>query len=148
MAEFVDRFRFNLAHALARHFENLPYFFKRIRVSVGKSETKPDNFAFAERQRGKRFVQPFPQRRTIDFDKRIVLFGILEEVAEEALFASFDRTVQRKRRTRRLNRRANFAERQPGRFRDFLRGRSDLRIARQFARRRSRESRSAPRRKR
>ena len=76
MLKLANRLRFNLTNAFARYFKDLPDFFERVRVAVGKPEPQPQNLTFAERKRGKRLVEPLAQRGTVDFNERVAFVRI------------------------------------------------------------------------
>src|SRR5205823_3688754 len=97
-----DRLRFNLPHALARHFEDSAYFFQRVRIPIANAVAQLDDLALAIRQRLKHLLDLVLEhllRRALD---GVIGLLIFDEIAEVAVFRFADRAVQRNRMPRNL----------------------------------------------
>src|SRR6266576_583311 len=103
MSQLAQRFRFDLADALARHGEMLPDFFKRMFASVG-TEAEPhfNNLFFSRRERLQDFFGDFAE---ISGDNRVGWIGdgsVFDKVAEVRVFLLAYGSLERDRLLRDL----------------------------------------------
>ena len=123
MTQLPQRFRFDLADALARYVEDRSDLLQGPRAAVTEPEPKSDDLLLAARERRenvRHLLLEHGERRRV---RRVDGGRVLDEIAKVRILVFADRAVQRDRFLRRLQHRFHLLHRHPELLRHLFRQR-------------------------
>src|SRR5262245_29291077 len=134
MLQLAHRLRLDLANALARHLEDAAHLFQRVRVTVAQAVTQLDDLALAIRQGLEHLIDLVLEHLLRGRLHRRFGGVVFDEIAEIAVLALADGTIETDRRPAALEDATRLLDTDVGRPRRFLDGRLAAHLLQQLFR--------------
>ena len=114
LLQLANRFGFDLTNALASHFENVAHFFERITVTIAKSITQLDDLTFAITKSFQYVIDAIAKHFLPRADRWAFRGPIRQQVAELAVLAVSNWSIQADRIAAHRQHSAGFVDRATG----------------------------------